>query len=158
MLIPCNINLIIAAKDAYDMYAVYVHRDATDKTIHFVGCCTLDKLFTSPDARSNKQWLQMYGNSGAAYELEVITLSNNMKEAYSEQRRLIQIYDPICNRRGFWLDTRHMRVQCVETGEIFDTATECAAAHSITASALSNHLRQKRGFNTVGGRTYKRID
>lgn len=157
MLIPCNINVIVGARDVYDTYAVYIHRDA-DKTIQYIGCCKLHLLFESPDARGNAQWLQMFGNSRAPMEIEVVSLSNNIKEAYSEQRRLILLYDPICNRRGFWRDVRHMRIRCVETGEVFDTIVQLSAAHSVTASAISNHLRMKRGFNTVGGRTYERID
>lgn len=157
MLIPCNINVITTARDVYDTHAVYLHRDA-EKAVQFVGCCKLHLLFDAPDARSNAQWLQLFGNSNAPMELEVVTLSNNPKEAFSEQRRLILLYDPICNRRGFWRDTRHMRIICNETGEIFNTATECATTHGITPSALSNHLRMRKGFNTVGGRTYQRID
>lgn len=49
--------------------------------------------------------------------------------------------------------TRKRPVQCVETGEVFESIHDCARAHHIQPNHLSNHLRGLG--HAVGGRHYK---
>lgn len=46
---------------------------------------------------------------------------------------------------------------CEQTGEQFNSMTECALALGLSSSALSNHLNRKPGHNTVKGRTFRRV-
>lgn len=49
------------------------------------------------------------------------------------------------------------QVQCVETGEVYRSAYECARALGLNQSALCNHLNGKVGFKTVRGLTFHRV-
>lgn len=49
------------------------------------------------------------------------------------------------------------RIQCVETGEIFDTATQAAASVYASPSEMSHHLNGSRGVHTVRGYTFRRL-
>lgn len=53
--------------------------------------------------------------------------------------------------------TDRMVIICNETGEKFNTATEVCAAHNLSYSAVINHLKGKKSFNSVKGKTYKRV-
>ena len=48
-----------------------------------------------------------------------------------------------------------VRVYCNETGEEFESLTECATKHGLSRSALSNHCNNVPGYNTVNGFTYR---
>lgn len=47
------------------------------------------------------------------------------------------------------------RVQCVETGQMFNTAQAACDAFGIMPSNMSNHLRGSAGFKTVKGKTFR---
>lgn len=49
-------------------------------------------------------------------------------------------------------------VRCIETGETFETLTSVAAAFDCDISALSRHLSGRKGFRTVAGHTFERIN
>ena len=48
-------------------------------------------------------------------------------------------------------------VFCVETGERFKTMAEAGRTHNLSYSALGKHLKGEKGYNTVKGRTYRRV-
>lgn len=48
-------------------------------------------------------------------------------------------------------------IQCIETGQMFESITDAARQMNITCSSLSNHLNDKSGYRTVKNFTFKRI-
>ncbi|AHJ10764.1 hypothetical protein P106B_81 [Rhizobium phage vB_RglS_P106B] len=155
MLIPCNVHVITTASDVRQLYAIYTHADING-TIRYVGVTPLSELFTLQDAQCNSLWSDAFAAPLTTLEIKVIALTPNEKEAFLEQRRLIGIHNPECNRKGYWIDPKRQNVQCVETGETWPTISAAAAAHGLAISALSNHLKRKPGHRTVKGRTYIR--
>ena len=59
-----------------------------------------------------------------------------------------------------WLKTqkpthgKSRAVRCNETGERFESVTECVKDHELNYPQLSKHLQGMRGYRTVKGRTY----
>jgi len=155
MLIPCNIHLITTASDVRQLHAIYTHSDIDGK-VQYVGVTPLSMLFTLHDAQCNSLWPDKFGAPLTTLELKVIALTASEKEAYLEQRRLIALHNPECNKKGFYADPRQQQVQCIETGEIWETAADACRAHGLSTSALSNHLNRKPGHRTIKGRTYVR--
>jgi len=57
-----------------------------------------------------------------------------------------------------WSSTaNNNEVECIETGEIFVSATQAAEAHDLTYGQLLKHLNGVKSFNSVKGNTYRRI-
>lgn len=60
-----------------------------------------------------------------------------------------------------WQSTGKKRgepVQCITTGEVFANASEAADKHDLTYGALLRHLKGERGYKTVKGKTYVRLE
>ena len=57
-----------------------------------------------------------------------------------------------------WSKSSQYTVKCIETGKVYRTAQECATANDLTYGALLKHLKGKKGFVTVKGNTYRRIE
>ena len=155
MLIPCKIQAITKTAEIRASWVVYTHKDAGG-VVRFVGVTELADLFYMPDARNNSLWHEYFGKPGDAIEIEAVTIATSAKDAQMEQRRLIGQYQPICNLRGFYVDVSQQGVLCIETGETFESAAECARMHGLTYSALVAHLNRKPGHKTVKGKTYQR--
>lgn len=155
MLIPCQINLIVQTARIDNFYAVYIHRDAAD-TIQFIGVSPLLDLYRFEDARRNSLWSSIFELPNAVIDMQVVGITDNQREAYREQQRLIAAYKPACNRKGYYV-SNNVAVRCIDTGEIFESAAACARAHNIANSALINHLNEKVGHRSVKGRTYERV-
>lgn len=152
MLIPCKINMISTLAGIGNSYAIYLNK-TMDGVVQYIGVTKLIDLFRLEDARCNSKWLNYFEGG---IEIEVVATTDNMNEAYQEQRRLVSQYNPICNREGYYVPVNKQGVFCNETGEQFDSAMLCAKAHNLTYSALVNHLNRKPGHKTVKGRTYSR--
>lgn len=155
MLIPCDIRLIATITDIQQMYAIYMHRDA-DETVQYIGITPLADLFSLTDARCNSMWVDTFAQPLTTVEIDVIALTNSEREAFAEQRRQIAIHQPPMNIKGYYVAPNRQNIICNETGEIFRTTRECALAHGLSQSALTNHLNGKIGHRTVKGRTYNR--
>lgn len=48
-------------------------------------------------------------------------------------------------------------IECIETGEVFPSAKAAATAHDLTYGQLLKHLKGEKSFNTVKGRTYRKV-
>lgn len=155
MLIPCNVHVVTTANDIRQLYAIYSHADINGQ-IKYIGVCPLSELFQMTDATANSLWHDHFGTPLTTLEIRVIALTASETEAYREQMRLINVHSPVCNRKGFYIDAKKQRVECIETGELFENAAAAARAHGVSHSALTNHLNRRAGHKTVKGRTYKR--
>ena len=155
MLLPCRIHVVTTVNDIRSLYAVYSCLDENE-TVRYVGVSPLSELFTLRDAYSNTEFANTFNRQITTLEIRVDVLTATEKEAYIEQRRLIGVHNPTCNRHGYHVETNKQGVTCNETGEHWKSAQEAATAHGLTYSALINHLNRKPGFKTVKGRTYLR--
>lgn len=155
MLIPCNIRVITTAADLRQLYAIYLCRDI-DSTVQYVGVTPLSELFTLADAACNSEWAEIYGKPLTTLDIEVHALTAIERDAYLEQRRLIAVHGPRCNKVGFQIATHRQGVICNETGEIWTTVKDASVAHGVAYSQLHNHLNRKPGYKSVKGRTYSR--
>lgn len=52
---------------------------------------------------------------------------------------------------------RGMRVKCIETGVVYDSAAQASDAHGVFPSAMSNHLNRPTRFKRVAGKTFVRV-
>lgn len=74
---------------------------------------------------------------------EVQFLSNNLRECYNY---------PVFDHYIFKDFTYRSRpLICLETGEIFRTATDCAIAMGLNRTTLHNHVAGKSGYSHCGG-------
>lgn len=81
--------------------------------------------------------------------VEIVASFETMTEAVNHQRNLNDIYG--INR------TNSTMIECVETGERYESVEKAAQAIGGAASAISPHLRGVAGFKTVKGYTFRRI-
>lgn len=156
MIIPCNIDVITVANDIRALYAIYMHLDIDDK-VQYVGVTPLSELFQLTDALCNSMWADTFSRDNNGLRIKVHGLTNNEREAYREQRDLINRYQPVCNIKGYWVSVERQRIMCNETGEIFQSVRAAAQAHNVAYSQLYNHIKRKPGHVRVKGRTYKRV-
>ncbi|QWY83186.1 hypothetical protein [Rhizobium phage RHph_X2_24] len=156
-LIPCNVHVIAPLKQIRSFYAVYMHEDAIENRVLYIGVTRLDELFTFNDALCNSMWSDTVDRPEIVnLSVRVVALTEDEREAIMEQRRLIAEHRPFCNVKGYWVAPSRQKILCIETGEIFNSISDVEKAHGISRSAMSNHLNGKTGFKSVRGRTYKR--
>lgn len=128
-------------------WAVYTLQDAGSFEIVHVGHIRLSILLTMADARDNPRV-----DFSRLYIMNVIGIEENpglaLRAALAKIRELNLPIHP---------KPRSSIVYCVTTGEKFNSLTEVVRAHGVTQSALSNHLNNKPGFNTVKGKVYKKM-
>lgn len=140
------------SKNEIDLcWCVYTLTDPVSKEVVFVGHCKLVDVIKTPDLRGIPGF-----EPGRLYSLEVIKIHNNASTAkYDASRLTTQLNRPRLNQ--LMATARHCQIECVETGQRWSNATDCANAQGITQSALSNHLNNKPGFVTIRGLTYRRV-
>lgn len=128
-------------------WCVYTLTDVSTNKIVYVGHIKLLQLFAFIDARLANVDLNKF------YTIRVIELCENsglaLRSAMIKTRELGLKIVP---------KSRSFRVYCVNTGETFNSIKETCMVHGLQASNLSNHLNNKPGFNTVKGKTYKKIN
>jgi len=136
-------------------WAVYSLHD-TDGVVQFLGVTQFKSLMSIPDARKHPMFLKIFGAS------EEIT-GQVQQVAQTKQECIVWVNRYLeQNPRPFMMQYRTSRsgrvaVKCLETGEAFESITECADAHGLSQSALSNHLNGNSSYLTVGGRTYEHL-
>lgn len=155
MLLPTVMRVVSTASDIRTLYAIYTCRDISG-IVQYVGVTPLSELFTLQDANCNSEFIELFGKPLTTLDLEVHALTSNEREAFTEQRRLIAIHSPHCNRKGVYTELKRQAVVCNETGETFPNAAAAAKAHGLSQSALHHHLNRRPGFKTVKSKTYSR--
>lgn len=153
MIIPCRINVIAVTNNIRLMYAVYMCKDISN-VVQYVGIAPLSDLLTLEDAFCNSEFTEIFGQPNTPIELICEHITEDEKEAREQQRILITMHNPHCNRKGYYIHTKNQYVKCNETGETFRNTVEATKHHGVTYSALYNHLKRKPGHKTVKGRTY----
>ncbi len=144
-----NINATTTERDM--IWSVYTMTDPTTQEIEFVGHCKLVDVLKTPDVRGIPQF-----NPNRFYALEVISIHKNGAEAAREASIVAaKLNRPKLNQSMAL--TRHCPIECVETGQQWQNATEVCRQQGIAQSALSNHLNNKPGYVTVRGLTYRRV-
>jgi len=150
-----NITIASTMCEISAAWAVYMLYDSATAHVKYVGCCRLTELFNVPDARANVLFDEVFGPDKSLI-LRMINMHDDKNKAMSAQRKLIHEYSvPEMNQVSSL--TRHAKIECINTGEVFDNAAHVCRAHGLPQPALSNHLNNKSGYNTVKGRTYRRM-
>lgn len=55
-------------------------------------------------------------------------------------------------------DKKNGYIVCNDTGEIFATVRETCDKHNLSYAALINHLKRRKSYNSVKGKTYTKIE
>lgn len=128
-------------------WAVYTLQDATTWEFVHVGHIRLTQLFTLADSHDNPRV-----SPDRFYIVDVFEICENSGLALrSAMAKIRDLEIPVLPK------PRTTSIKCVTTGEVFQSAIEVVRAHGVTQSALSNHLNNKPGFNSVKKRVYKKI-
>lgn len=135
------------------VYTVY-HLIKDNETV-FAGCCIYNYLFQTPDAKRNSLFTSFFPMNTPC-QIVVIGIFDKYYDACRIQVEEIAKFQPAMNMLGS-PTTIKTPVQCVETGEIFESLTAAAEAHKIQKSILSKHLTNKPGFKTIQGKTYIKV-
>jgi len=139
-----DLSAVGVLSDFRKSWAVYIVHDAGSAAPLIVGMCRLSELFGMPD---NKLPVD------TAVILRILTICPDRGTA--AQQQAIQ-----ARAHGVTITMATMsnaKIQCIETGDIYHNAAECAVSCEIDPTALSKHLRGKPGFKTVKGRTYRKV-
>lgn len=142
-----QINLLGQPNEISKKWAVYTLQDAVSFEFVHVGHIRLTQLLTIADARDNPRV-----DFDRLYLMTVFSIEENggtaLRTAMMKIRELNLAILP---------KPRATPIHCLTTGETFQSAIEVVRAHGVTQSALSNHLNNKPGFNSVKGKVYKKL-
>jgi len=145
--IRLNSSIIGQPGEIIKQWAVYTLQDASSFEYVHVGHIRLTQLHTMSDARDNPRV-----DFDRLYLMNVFEICENpglaLRAALAKIRELEL---PILPK------PRTTTILCVTTGETFQSAIDVVRAHGVTQSALSNHLNNKPGFNSVKNRVYKKL-
>lgn len=143
-----KINIKASMNEIDGIWAVYT---MAAEEIEFVGHCKLVDVLKTPDVRGVPQF-----ERGKQYTIELTSIHRNAAEARVQASQLTtQLNRPKLNQS--MATTRHCPIECVETGQQWNTATECVKEQGIAQSALSNHLNNRPGYTSIKGLTYRRV-
>lgn len=116
----------------------------------YIGWCRAVDLSRSPDARAVVAWRALASLSPMV-SVTVAGLYDDQRAALRAAWPLIARHNPPCNKST----ARGSAVRCLETGELFPTATDAAQAMGVSDSYVSMHLNGKRPH--VNGMHFERI-
>ena len=124
--------------------------------MQFMGSCQIKNIMSIPDAKKHPMFSEIFPG-----DVEVTVKIHKMMEVKSDCTLWVNRY-LFDNPRPFMMQFRasyqgRIALRCLETGEEFESLTECSTSHGISASALSNHLNGSQSYLTVGGRTYQHL-
>ena len=125
-------------------WIVYAIHDGKTAAVIFVGCCRLAEVFKMPDWK---------GDNRRAVFMRSLAVFDDSHAARRFQTDQI---------KHFGLTLLMARnnaagVVCLDTGERWPSAYQCAKGQKIDLSALIKHLNGQAGFITVKGKKYRRI-
>lgn len=147
-----NLNALIRTADIEKTWVVYILYNAVTAAPVFVGHCKLNQLFALPDARRD-----MGAGMPEAVILRVTDECADVAAAARAHRVRVQETGIAVDLARYRMKRVTSLIECVETGEKWPTIVDAARAHGLGAGNLSNHLRGAPGFNTVKGKTYRRV-
>lgn len=146
--IVLEMSTIQTLKKSWVIYSIFHWKTAK---VVYVGMCKMNVLFALPDFQGLNTDTILEND---AFSLKIINISDDKKEALKLHVNAIREHGvPDLNKYGHY-KKRRSRIQCVETGEIWNTIQECARVQGIDPGALSRHLRALPGHVTVRGMTY----
>ncbi len=132
-------------------YALYSLTALDGTTLH-LGIVPFSQLTAFDDVPDELK-------QGMAYMSVLMTDIDRMKLAnHALQTEDAILRDRLTETIQAWsIKPTSRTVVCNETKEKWSTATACAEAHDLCYPALLNHLAGRKSFNTVKGRTYRRV-
>jgi len=136
-------------------WVVYSLHDDTG-AMQFMGICQWRSLMSVPDARKHPMFAEVFGEAEDVW-MKIHKTLNSKPECQIWMNRYMRD-----KPRPFMMQYRSamrgkVAVRCIETGEHFESITDCATAHGLSSSALSNHLSGNPSYKSVGGRTYEHL-
>lgn len=129
----------------------------------YIGACRPHEALSLNDAMKNSACRSLFTDTT---RLEFQVLSEHATLAEAEQARdayvieiapycnLAGIYNPLPDRRG----KSGGRIRDETTMTIYENASTACKMLGIAPSAMSNHLKGAQYYNTVGGRTFTRVE
>lgn len=132
-------------------WVVYEVRREGKPQVQFVGIseflnvAKVYQLISNPHFDKRQTWI-----------ISSVSYHNSKLAAYMAQGQHIQQLGSMPPLNRMLHMSRAGLVVCNETGEVFKNGSECAKAHNIAASRLSNHLNGRAGYRHIAGRTYRR--
>lgn len=85
-------------------------------------------------------------------------ISINIYESYDKRYKGHEAVQRLKNMLGKCkYQDNNMKIMCVETGQVFDTAYEACKYINTTPTRMSCHLKGRKGFKTIFGKTFKYI-
>jgi len=134
-------------------YALYNLVTPSGELIH-IGIAPFNQLTAIPDVPIHVR--DMYG---VAY-LSVIMVDEDREKLANVALKtdVPELHERIVKQVKAWsIRTSKQAVECIETGETWDSAKACAEAHNLTYGALLQHLAGVKSFDTVKGKTYRKL-
>ncbi len=150
-----NFTFTIEPDQMARAWVVYKLKDAAG-AVQFVGHCRLSQIAGVPDARANNYFRAIFP-PGRPMTVEVINILYARHHAQNELWKYLRENGrPFMLAHGTHQSLKSVPVVCEQTGEKFASIQDACKAHGLTPSALSNHLAQRAGYQSVKGKTYSR--
>jgi hypothetical protein len=152
---PAQSFIVSNAQELGRLWCLYHHHDVDD-VLTYIGVCKLVELFQCTDARQNSEWIKRFGdNQALVIKLQLTSIDE--VQCNNQRFRQVQELKPVCNMIGYNMYGARMKIVCNETREEFGSIAEAARRHTLSQSALSNHLNNKPGHKSVKGKTYRKV-
>ena len=149
-----GIDLTMSAELLRSCSCVYTHT-SLEGELMFVGNCLLSEVFTAPDAHRNSEWINLFLTIAMPFKLSILLISADSVKCQNMAGSIARDKRPRCNVYG--TRTTQGRVQCIETGAIYQNAAQACRVMDISSAAMSNHLNKRPHCKTIKGFTFKRI-
>lgn len=114
----------------------------------FIWYSKVSHLTTLADAVKNPDF-----NRTANYYLAITSYQPDKVTAYNVVSAWMKLHGMPALNLTQWVNRRNP-VQCVQTGVVYNSASDAAKALGINQSQLSQHLRRNPGYKTIRGMTF----
>lgn len=131
-------------------YVLYKVMNAKNGDILFIDACKMSTMLNLEGLLDNPTF-----DPDSEIIIGVMSVHDDEHGANNALKNELRVTYPSFNKTRSYC--RSSAVECIETGERFRNQSDCAKAHDIPQGNLSNHLKQKPGYKSVKGRTYRRV-
>ena len=142
-----SIMSIFTRGDFTNKYWVYAVHTADDREPKFIWYDRLCDIITQSSLKRTEDY-----DPNVLYEFKILKCCDSKLKAEMSLNEIIDMNGktPPYNLRFYTYNNKY-RIACIETGDVYNNASEACRLLKLPMSAMSNHLQRKPGFKQVKG-------
>ena len=140
------------------LYCSYTHSIiyADGEKLMYAGSCLFRNILEATDARQNSAWREHVAEKDGVI-LRIRALFTYPHEAQNDAAIVIRDHQPFCNVHGT-KSAKGGPIRNITENRVFDNAADACKHYGINPSTMSNHLNRRKGYVSIRGMSFERVN